>query len=242
MHKPTLKLYWIEPGSAAGNFPPVEHALQEPDGLLAVGGDLSPARLLAAYRQGIFPWYSDPQPILWWSPDPRCVLFPGRLHLSHSLGKCLRRGNYRVNFDRAFAAVIAACAAPRHNQPEGGTWITPEMQAAYLELHRLGHAHSVEVCVDGELAGGLYGIAIGRAFFGESMFSRCDNASKIALVFLARQLVAWGYELIDCQVHSPHLARLGAELLPRVDFMRTLAHAAAQSGEVTWPSVPEAGF
>lgn len=234
VREPSLKLYWIAPGSAADNFPPVEYALREPDGLLAVGGDLSPARLLQAYRRGIFPWYSDPQPILWWSPDPRCVIFPGRLHVSHSLAKLLRSSKFTVRFDTAFAEVIAACAAARRNQPEAGTWITPEMQAAYRELHRLGHAHSIEVYMDGKLAGGLYGVAIGKVFFGESMFSRESNASKIALAQLARQLGDWGYELIDCQVWSEHLASLGAESLPRAEFIERVHHATSEPDCTLW--------
>lgn len=241
VREPALKLYWIAPGSAPENFPPPEHALREPNGLLAVGGDLSPARLLQAYRRGIFPWYSAPQPILWWSPDPRCVIFPGKLHVSHSLGKLLRGTKYTVSFDAAFAEVIAACAAPRRNQPEAGTWITPEMQAAYCELHRLGHAHSIEVYMNGKLAGGLYGVAIGRVFFGESMFSRENNASKVALARLAQQLCAWGYELIDCQVYSEHLASLGAESLPRAAFIELVHHATRLPDCGLWPTTPSTG-
>lgn len=242
MREPDLKLFWIAPESAPENFPPVERALQEPDGLLAVGGDLSAARLLQAYRRGIFPWYSDPQPILWWSPDPRCVIFPGELHISHSLRKHLRNRKYAVSFDTAFSQVIAACAGPRRNQPDAGTWITPEMQAAYLELHRFGHAHSVEVRLDGELVGGLYGIAIGRVFFGESMFSRCSGASKIALAWLAEQLRAWNYELIDCQVYSAHLASLGAVTIPRSRFIELIAQATNQAGQRDWPQLPTVNF
>lgn len=242
MREPALKLFWIAPGSAPDNFPPAQQALREPDGLLAVGGDLSPARLLQAYRRGIFPWYSDPQPILWWSPDPRCVILPGGFHISRSLGKLLRSHRYTVSFDTAFERVIAACAAPRAQQPEGGTWITGDMQAAYCELHRLGHAHSVEVWMDGRLAGGLYGIAIGRVFFGESMFSRRTNASKIALAWLTRQLGAWGYALLDCQVYSEHLASLGAQCMPRAAFLERVQDAANQAAIAVWPHAPSVGF
>lgn len=243
MHEPALKLSWIAPDSAPDNFPPVENALHEPDGLLAMGGDLSPARLLHAYRRGIFPWYSDPQPILWWSPDPRCVIFPDKLHLSHSLRKYLRHGEYEISFDSAFAEVIAACAAPRRNQAEGGTWITPAMRSAYQELHHLGHAHSVEVRIQGKLAGGIYGIAIGGVFFGESMFSRYSNASKVALAWLARHLSAWGYGLMDCQVYSAHLARLGAVCLARHEFLKLVKREMKQPGhERTWQLDPELEF
>ncbi len=201
-------------------FPDPATAETEPDGLLAVGGDLSPVRLLNAYRRGIFPWYSAGQPLLWWSPDPRMVLFPERLHVSRSLRKSLRRDRYRVTFDRDFGAVIRACAAPR--EPEGGTWITPEMVAAYEELHRQGVAHSVEAWRGEELAGGLYGLFLGRIFFGESMFSRQSDASKVAFVHLVRTLKELGCPLIDCQVHSRHLESLGAERIPRRRFLRIL--------------------
>ncbi|MGH8413772.1 MAG: leucyl/phenylalanyl-tRNA--protein transferase [Gammaproteobacteria bacterium] len=202
------------------------HALRHPDGLLAVGGDLSAERLLHAYRHGIFPWYSEGQPILWWSPDPRMVLFPGKFHTSHSLRKRLRHGGFDASFDTAFSEVVAACAAPRRNQVEPGTWITPTMQAAYAELHRLGHAHSLEIRMNGELAGGLYGVALGGVFFAESMFSRRTSASKIALACLARQLQSWKFGLIDCQVYSNHLARLGGVSIPRAEFLKLLDHHA----------------
>ncbi|HHH13116.1 MAG TPA: leucyl/phenylalanyl-tRNA--protein transferase [Thiolapillus brandeum] len=201
-------------------FPDPATAETEPDGLLAVGGDLSPARLVNAYRQGIFPWYSAGQPILWWSPDPRMVLFPERLHVSRSLRRTLRRGTFEVTFDRDFGAVIRACAAPREGQ--GGTWITPEMIDAYETLHRLGLAHSVEAWHRGELAGGLYGVALGRLFFGESMFSAVSDASKVAFVQLVRTLQALGCPMIDCQVHTDHLESLGAELVPRRHFLQLL--------------------
>lgn len=201
----------------AAPFPDPVNAETDPDGLLAVGGDLAPERLLGAYRQGIFPWYSQGQPILWWSPDPRMVLFPERLHISRSLRKTIRQGRFRITFDQAFASVIEACAAPRDR--EGGTWITEEMKLAYLDLHRLGHAHSVEAWQEGELAGGLYGIQIGTIFFGESMFSRSSNASKTAFVHLVLTLEKLGCPLIDCQVHTAHLESLGACPIPRSRFL-----------------------
>jgi leucyl/phenylalanyl-tRNA--protein transferase len=199
-------------------FPPLESALAEPNGLLAVGGDLSPRRLLEAYRRGIFPWYSDGDPILWWSPDPRMVLVPGELRVTRSLAKTLRNKAYEVRFDSAFDEVMRGCAAPRDDQP--GTWITAEMRAAYGRLHELGYAHSVETWIDGRLAGGLYGVAIGRAFFGESMFTRTRDASKIAFVHLVRRLEREGYGLVDCQMHTEHLASLGAREIPRREFSR----------------------
>ena len=202
-------------------FPPLEAA--SPEGLLAVGGDLNPDRLLSAYRQGIFPWYSDDQPILWWSPDPRAVLYPSKLHISKTLRKSLRTRGFEVSADRAFALVIAACAESR-NRGEG-TWITSGMQDAYCALHRMGYAHSVETWHNGELVGGLYGLAIGKAFFGESMFSRVADASKTALVGLATSLAAEGYRFIDCQVVSEHLTSLGAEATPRDRFASELHEA-----------------
>src|SRR5690606_17673648 len=181
---------------------------------------LAPQRLLEAYRRGIFPWYSPGDPILWWSPDPRMVLFPDELKVSRSLTKTLRNKSYEVRFDTAFDAVIAACAAPRNG--ETGTWIVPEIQEAYARLHRLGYAHSVETWIDGELAGGLYGVAIGRMFYGESMFTAARDASKIALVHLVRLLAARGCGMIDCQMETPHLATLGARPIPRTEFARRL--------------------
>ncbi|MBP3859070.1 leucyl/phenylalanyl-tRNA--protein transferase [Pseudomonas fragi] len=197
-------------------FPPLAKAMREPNGLLAAGGDLSADRLIQAYRHGCFPWFSEGQPILWWSPDPRTVLFPAELHVSRSLGKLLRKQRYEVSFDRDFAAVIQACAAPRDYAD--GTWITDDMQKAYIELHARGHAHSVEVWDNGELVGGLYGLAMGQLFFGESMFSRADNASKYGFVTLVRQLQAWGFVLIDCQMPTDHLQSLGARSIPRPVF------------------------
>jgi leucyl/phenylalanyl-tRNA--protein transferase len=199
-------------------FPPLATAQKEPNGLLAVGGDLSPRRLLDAYRRGIFPWYSEGDPILWWSPDPRMVLFPPELRVTRSLGKTLRNKAHEIRFDSAFDAVMRGCATPRPGQ--GGTWIGPEMRSAYRKLHDLGYAHSVETWIEDELAGGLYGVAIGRAFFGESMFSRARDASKIALVALVRRLAADGFGLIDCQMHTTHLESLGARTIPRAEFAR----------------------
>jgi leucyl/phenylalanyl-tRNA--protein transferase len=208
-------------------FPDPALAEQEPNGLLAVGGDLSVERLLAAYRIGIFPWYGDRQPILWWSPDPRLVLFPPALRMSRSLRRTLGRDLYEVSLDRDFDAVVRGCAAPRPNADS--TWIVPEMRRAYGRLHELGHAHSVEVWQGTDLVGGLYGVAMGCAFFGESMFSRATDASKVALVHLARHLEPWGYDLIDCQVYTPHLASLGAVEIARPDFRRRLAAAVGRA-------------
>lgn len=201
-------------------FPDPRVALVEPDGLLAAGGNLYPATLLNAYRQGIFPWYQDEDPILWWSPATRCVLQPTNFHCSKSLTKALRRSNYSVTINHAFAEVISACSDPR--DIEGGTWITDEMIAAYIELHVQGHAHSVEVWCDDKLIGGLYGLAIGSLFCGESMFSRSANASKIAMAHLCRWGAESGLELIDCQLVNPHLLSLGAEPLDRKLFLQRL--------------------
>lgn len=201
-------------------FPPVDRA--SPDGLLAVGGDLSPERLLEAYRHGVFPWYNEDQPILWWSPDPRAVLFPTKLHVSRSLKRILRRHVFAVTFDSSFRTIMEQCAGPRPQYPEGGTWITDDMLDAYTRLHELGYAHSVETWQDGRLVGGLYGVAIGGAFFAESMFTRVDDASKVALVRLVRQLQVWDFRLIDCQQFSPHVGRFGAEEIPRRDFIEHL--------------------
>lgn len=217
------------PADPEAPFPPADFALREPDGLLAIGGDLSPARLLNAYRHGIFPWYSEGQPILWWSPDPRMVLRTDGVRLSRRFRRWLRRSEWTLRADTDFAAVIRACArTPRSGQR--GTWITAEMEAAYLELHRLGHAHSVEV-FDGErLAGGVYGVAVGRMFFGESMFSEESGGSKVALAGLARHLRGLGWPLIDAQVENAHLARMGALALPRSEFLAEVAALAGQSG------------
>ena len=201
-------------------FPPVTKALRSPNGLLCAGGDLEPGRLVDAYRHGIFPWFSEGDPILWWSPDPRMVLYPGELRVSRSLRKTIARGTYETRVDTAFRAVIEACSAPRDGQ--GGTWIVPEMIEAYTQLHELGHAHSVESWREGELAGGLYGVALGKVFFGESMFTRVPDASKVALAALVERLRAGGYRVVDCQQATAHLASLGAREIPRRAFAQLL--------------------
>jgi leucyl/phenylalanyl-tRNA--protein transferase len=202
-------------------FPATEQALSYPNGLLAVGGDLSADRLINAYQQGIFPWYEDPQPIMWWSPNPRSVLFPVELRVSRSLRKRMRNSNFRVRADTAFHRVVSSCAAPRSR--ETGTWITNAMGRAYMDLHRRGYAHSIEVWDSGgELVGGLYGVTMGAVFFGESMFCRKSDASKMALVATAQLLLAKGYQVIDCQVESDHLNSLGARNIPRHEFERYL--------------------
>ncbi len=201
----------------ADPFPPVDQALSEPDGLLAAGADLTPGRLVDAYRHGIFPWFNDGDPILWWSPDPRIVLAPRAFHASHSLRKRLTQRRFTVTIDVAFAAVLDQCAVPRPD--DGGTWLTPRMKAAYLALHARRLAHSLEVWMDGALAGGIYGVALGRMFFGESMFSRRTDASKIALAYLAAQLDRWGFPWIDCQLETGHLLSLGAIAMPRGEFV-----------------------
>ena len=212
---------WLKPDGDCEWFPSLDQVLDEPEGLLAAGGDLSVPRLLAAYRRGIFPWYSAGQPVLWWSPNPREVLYPAEFRCSRSLAKTLRNRGFVVTFDGDFAAVVDACAARREHSP--GTWITPEMRAAYCELHSRGHAHSVEVCLDGELVGGLYGVLLGRVFFGESMFSRERDASKVALARLAERAVVAGLQLIDCQLPTPHLRSLGSKPVPRREFSALVA-------------------
>jgi len=221
-------LYLLDPQDPAAPFPDVSLAEREPDGLLAVGGDLSVPRLVNAYRHGIFPWFNEGDPILWWSPDPRTVVVPSQLHVSRSLRKTLRKGDFEMTMDRNFDQVISACAGPRRCSE--GTWLVPEMIGAYKRLHQKGWAHSVEVWMDGELAGGLYGVAIGRAFFGESMFSRASDASKIALVHLCRTLESWDFGLVDCQVLTGHLLRMGAAQIPRRDFTEVLEHLCGQPG------------
>lgn len=211
---------WLDPGDPRQAFPPGHAALRDPNGLLAIGGDLSPRRVRQAYERGIFPWYDPNEPILWWCPDPRTVLPTDGMHVSRRLLRTILRADYAISFDRATEAVMLACAAPRRHGH--GTWLGPEMRHAYLALHRLGFCHSIEVWRHGELVGGLYGIAIGRMFFGESMFSRENDCSKIALYWLCAQLRAWGMPLLDCQVGSPHLFRLGAVNLRRDDFLARL--------------------
>lgn len=203
-------------------FPPLEAALQEPNGLLAIGGDLSPERLLSAYRQGIFPWFSEGEPVLWWSPDPRMVLFPEELKISRSLGKRLRKQDYSIRFDTHFRQVMTYCAqAAREGQT--GTWITDSIIDGYCKLHELGYAHSVETWMEGKLVGGLYGIALGRMFFGESMFHHVTDASKLAFVHLVQHLESRGFGMIDCQMKTRHLASLGAREIPRRDFAQLLS-------------------
>jgi leucyl/phenylalanyl-tRNA--protein transferase len=197
-------------------FPPVEEALREPNGLLAAGADLSSERLIDAYRHGIFPWFGAEDPVLWWSPDPRMVLKPSELHVSRSLRRTIKSARFTVTLDRAFRDVITSCALIRDTVD---TWLTPEMIEAYVRLAALGYAHSAEAWIGDELAGGLYGVAVGRMFYGESMFARQTDASKVALVMLVRQLERWGFELIDCQIPTPHLASLGAHEIPRDQFL-----------------------
>jgi leucyl/phenylalanyl-tRNA--protein transferase len=214
------RISWLNPDDPVDRFPPVSQALDDPPGLLAAGGDLSAERLQAAYRQGIFPWYSPGEPVLWWTPDPREVLFPEELHVSRSLRRCLGSGEFTVTENQDFPAVIAACAAPR--SPETGTWITPEMMAAYCDLHRRGIASSIEVWKGSDLAGGLYGIRSGPVFCGESMFSRRANASKVALAWLAGKCAERAIQLIDCQMPSAHLRSMGSRPLPRNQFLAIL--------------------
>lgn len=235
--EPALPIPWLAPDDETTPLPDPETALAEPNGLLAIGASLSPQRLESAYRNGIFPWYSPGEPVLWWSPDPRALISPSRFHMSRSLRRQLRKTDYEVSMDTAFEAIIAACAAPRLDQPE--TWITPEMADAYCDLHTLGLAHSVEVWRGDRLIGGLYGVSTGRAFFGESMFSHATNGSKIALAWLLRQLHEWQFHFLDCQMATEHLVSLGAETVPRKRFLLRLA--ASQRGSTrlgTWsPSI-----
>ena len=209
-------------------FPPVERALRSPNGLLAAGGVLAPYRLLDAYQQGIFPWFNEGDPVLWWSPDPRMVLFPYEFKVSRSLRKTLQKKVYEIRVDTSFEAVMRACAAPRKDQ--AGTWISEDMVAAYVHLHHMGLAHSVEAWHEDELAGGLYGIGIGRMFYGESMFSRKTDASKVALAHLVAQLKRWNFGMVDCQMKTLHLASLGAREIPRAEFIRRLGELAACPG------------
>jgi len=231
------RVVWISTSDPPDSFPDIDGAMHEPDGLLAAGGDLSSPRLLAAYRLGIFPWFDDGQPILWWSPDPRCVLVPGDFYVSRRLKRDLRQSPAIIRFNYGFDEVIRSCAEPRITQQ--GTWITADMIAAYDRLHDEGWAHSVEVWQDGKLVGGLYGLAIGSVFFGESMFSRQDNASKFALFALSRHLHDRAFELIDCQVASQHLLTLGAKMMPRREFSRMLHSACEPASQfVDWPDSP----
>jgi len=229
------RIVWLNADDPPSAFPDVSSAMHEPDGLLAAGGDLSQERLLYAYSRGIFPWYDEGQPILWWSPNPRCILRPERYHVSRRLARTIRRSDDVLTFNRSFAEVILACAGPRRQQH--GTWITTEMLEAYQALHHAGWAHSVEVRRAGRLVGGIYGVAIGRVFFGESMFSHETDASKIALLGLFRTLAAHEFELLDCQVASGHLMTLGAETIPRSDFTQILKTACAGGEHFdAWPA------
>ncbi|MEE8058093.1 MAG: leucyl/phenylalanyl-tRNA--protein transferase [Pseudomonadales bacterium] len=232
LNKPKSTIPWLDAGNL--NFPDTAMAMNEPNGLLAVGGDLSSERLIAAYRSGIFPWYEAPQPILWWSPSPRAVLFPAKVVVSRSLGKRLRKSEYTVSCDLAFLDVIKQCSkTPRKDQE--GTWIGDAMVSAYCRLHKMNIAHSLEVWHQGKLVGGLYGLAIGKVFFGESMFSHHRDASKIAFVHLAKQLETWQFALIDCQVSNPHLFSLGAEAIKREQFTQLLAANIDKVGPAQWP-------
>ncbi len=223
-----VRLHWLDPRDPNQAFPPPQKAMRDPNGLLAIGGDLSVPRLIRAYSSGIFPWYNPNEPILWWCPDPRAVLEPGEFHVSRSLAKKLRKADYAVTLDHAFADVLEACTAARGGSH--GTWLGPDMKRAYRELREHGIAHSAEVWRNGRLIGGLYGVALGRAFFGESMFSIETDGSKIALYWLCRQLQAWGFELIDCQIASEHLQTLGAVEIPRERFLTRLRQAMLQAG------------
>ena len=217
------RITWISSEDPPEAFPDAGTAFDTPDGLLAAGGDLSEARLLYAYRHAIFPWFDEGQPILWWSPDPRCIIRPDEFHLSRRLHRYLRQSGFEISFNTAFGEIITKCAEDRDGQQ--GTWITSGMTEAYSNLHRNGWAHSVEVWSDGELSGGLYGLAIGKAFFGESMFSRHSNASKAAMYALCQCLMKTGFSVLDCQVESPHLLSLGARLIPRAEFVNMLSAA-----------------
>jgi leucyl/phenylalanyl-tRNA--protein transferase len=230
-------IWWISSGDPPDSFPDVETAFAVPDGLLAAGGDLSDERLLHAYGHGIFPWYSEGQPILWWSPDPRCVIAPAELRISRRLRRSLRNSGFEIRFNSAFAALVTMCAANRPGQD--GTWITAEMAAAYSQLQRRSWAHSIEVWLDDRLVGGLYGLAIGRVFFGESMVSQVANASKAAMLALCMLLAESGFTLLDCQVESPHLMSLGATLIPRKRFSAILAENRREPDRFeNWPAKP----
>lgn len=213
-------IIWLSEQDSPEAFPPVDRALVEPDGLLAAGGDLSPMRLLAAYRRGIFPWYSRGQPILWWCPDPRAVLMPQQLKVTRSLEKSSRNRGFVTRIDTAFREVIRSCGSSELRP--GGTWLSPEMRAAYIKLHKLGFAHSVETWLDDRLVGGLYGVALGQMFFGESMFSTERDASKVALKRLCEELITRRFHMIDCQMSTPHLLSLGAQMIPRMQFTQVL--------------------
>jgi len=229
------RVAWLAPTDPADAFPPVELALKEPDGLLAAGGDLSQERLLQAYRSGIFPWYEEGQPILWWSPDPRCIMHPRDFHVSRRLARYARLSRFTLSCNQAFGSVIEACAGDRKTQQ--GTWITADIKAAFGELHAAGWAHSVEIWEDQQLVGGIYGLSIGRVFFGESMFSHRDNASKFAMLGLCSILAQNDFEMLDCQVLSQHLVTLGARLIERAEFSNKLSGFCATGQQfANWPA------
>lgn len=233
----SARIAWLGPDDPVDAFPEVETALREPDGLLAAGGDLSQERLLTAYAAGIFPWYEDGQPILWWSPDPRCILVPEEFHVSRRFARYVRNSSLTLSCNRHFGKVIRACAGARKYQH--GTWITQAIREAFLELHAAGWAHSVEVWDERELVGGIYGLSIGRVFFGESMFSHRDNASKFAMLGLCSILAQNGFKLLDCQVLSQHLLSLGARAIPRQDFTALLQeHCQDHEQFAKWPAKP----
>jgi len=211
-------LYLVKNKKMAVNFPDITDALKNPNGLLAIGGDLDETRLLNAYQKGIFPWFNEGQPILWWTPNPRCILKPNKIHISHSLKRCLRKNKFQITYNKNFANVISQCSINRNK--DNDTWLTPDMKKAFINLHKSGYAHSVECWHNKELVGGLYGIAMGKIFFGESMFSRMSNTSKITLVHLAKRLEEMNFQLIDCQISSKHLQTLGAELITRNQFTK----------------------
>ncbi len=226
------KLYWVNQNVFATDFPDVEQALRDPDGLLAIGGDLTAERLLNAYQNGIFPWFNEGQPILWWSPDPRCVLEINELKISRSLSKVLRKDQFKVTFNTVFTDVLEGCAAARKGIKD--TWITSDIKLAYLNLFEMGYAHSVECWLNDKLVGGLYGVAMGKVFFGESMFSRESNASKVALVHLAQHLAKMNFRVIDCQVHSQHLQTLGAKPIQRGLFIKMLENYCSHEKINNW--------
>ncbi len=233
LHNQDKRLFWVADKISADDFPDVGSALRDPDGLLAIGGDLNVSRLLDAYQRGIFPWYNNGQPILWWSPDPRCVLSPNEIHISASLKKTLRQNRFQVTFNRAFEQVIRLCAAPRKGNP--ATWISEGIIHAYKGLYDLGHILSVECWHNGNLVGGLYGVVIGKIYFGESMFSTMSNASKVAMVHLAAQLQLHQFQLIDCQIYSTHMDSLGAKNISRDQFINILEQYCHKTDKYDWP-------
>jgi len=225
-----IRLHWLDPRTPDQPFPPPHRAMRDPNGLLAIGGDLSANRLIRAYSAGIFPWFNPNEPILWWSPDPRAVLIPSEFHISHSMAKRIRKADFAVSLDRALNEVLDGCGGARGGRTD--TWLGDDMKRAYRELHELGFCHSVEVWQHGALVGGLYGVSMGLAFFGESMFSRATDASKLALCFLCQQLAEWRFAMVDCQISSAHLHRLGAQNISRDRFLTDLRKAVSAGGRV----------